>query len=354
LDTANVWVKIDGEWSLEANFSTGVSLASNAVPQAPSVAGAPGVNSLLSRDDHSHPQGVQQAQGTLAAAINGFRLAPTADDSIPADGSFSTVYLAPVTGDQIGLYDIALGTWRLFTPAALSYTLAGRTAGLPFDLFAYQVAGVVSLEAVNWTQPTPGVRATGIVKQNGIWVKSGDVSRRYLGTVRPRSATTYRVQRFNAVSTGSVGIDYFNENLRKQTAIQLTDTVANQAYSSTVWRQWAASANAQIDTITGLPGDPVSITAMASANTSNTTTTISFPLIGIGINNATPVGARTMEGISRVASAPFDMATISASLAVNSTLGVTAYWWLQYGSGNVEFFGINGPAQSGMMALVSY
>jgi len=327
----------------------------------PGATASSGVAASFARSDHAHPlANFGIAAGTFCEgndarllvnpAVNGFRLAPTTDDSIPADGAFTAVNFAPVGGDLIALYTGS--AWVLRSASGVSYTLAGHTAGTPFDVFASWSGSVVVLEAVNWTSAT--VRAVALAKQNGVWVKSGDATRRYLGSVRPRSATTYRVQRFNAVSTGSVGIDYFNENLRKQTAIQLTDTVANQAYSTATWRQWAASANAQIDTIAGLPGDPVSITAMASANTSNTTTTISFPLIGIGVNNATPVGARTMEGISRIASAPFDMSTISAAIAVNSTLGVTAYWWLQYGSGNVEFFGINGPAQSGMMALVSY
>jgi hypothetical protein len=329
----------------------------------PGATAASGSSALFARSDHTH--GIAAfgiAAGTFCEgndarllvnpAVNGFRLAPTTDDSIPADGAFTAVNLAPVAGDLIALYTGS--AWVLRAASGVSYTLAGHTAGIPFDMFAAWNGTTVVLEAVNWTSATSRTPAVALAKQNGVWCKSGDTTRRYLGTVRPRSATTYRVQRFNAVSTGSVGIDYFNENLRKQTAIQLTDTVANQAYSTATWRQWAASANAQIDTVAGLPGDPVSITAMASANTSNTTTTISFPLIGIGVNNATPVGARTMEGISRIASAPFDMSTISAAVAVNSTLGVTAYWWLQYGSGNVEFFGINGPAQSGMMALVSY
>jgi hypothetical protein len=341
------------------------ALPATAAPVALTVGGgnAAGSAATLPRSDHVH---ALPAFGTTAGtfcegndarllvnpAVNGFRLAPTTDDSIPADGAFTAVNLAPVAGDLIALYTGS--AWVLRAASGVSYTLAGHTAGIPFDMFAAWNGTTVVLEAVNWTSATSRTPAVALAKQNGVWCKSGDTTRRYLGTVRPRSATTYRVQRFNAVSTGSVGIDYFNENLRKQTAIQLTDTVANQAYSTATWRQWAASANAQIDTVAGLPGDPVSITAMASANTSNTTTTISFPLIGIGVNNATPVGARTMEGISRIASAPFDMSTISAAIAVNSTLGVTAYWWLQYGSGNVEFFGINGPAQSGMMALVSY
>jgi hypothetical protein len=151
-----------------------------------------------------------------------------------------------------------------------------------------------------------------------------------------------------------VGIDYWNVNLKQQTALALADTGGNTAYVTPSFRQWGANTNAQIEAIAGLSGDPVSINAIGTANTSNSTTTLSFPGIGIGIGNATPVGGRNMEGIARIATAPFDMATLAASLATNAPLGVMAYWWLQYGSGGVEFFGVSGPAQSGMMALVTY
>jgi hypothetical protein len=156
------------------------------------------------------------------------------------------------------------------------------------------------------------------------------------------------------VAVGSIGIDYWNASNRLQTALALTDTGGNHTYTTAAYRQWAANANAQLDVISGLAGDPVSVIAIATANTANTTTTLSYPTIAIGIGGTTPAGVRTMEGISRIAAAPFDMATLSAGVAANAPLGVQSYLWLEYGAASVDFFGTSGSSQSGMMALVSY
>ena len=52
---------------------------------------------------------------------------------------------------------------------------------LPYDIFAYNNAGTVKLELCAWTNTT--TRATALVTQDGVLVKSGVTTRRYLGTI---------------------------------------------------------------------------------------------------------------------------------------------------------------------------
>jgi hypothetical protein len=90
----------------------------------------------------------------------------------------STLYLTPYEGDQIALYDGA--DWAYFTVANESLDISSCTTVTPYDVFAVDTSGV-TLEHVAWTNDT--TRATAINKtQDGIWTKTGDATRRYVGT----------------------------------------------------------------------------------------------------------------------------------------------------------------------------
>ena len=96
------------------------------------------------------------------------------------------VYYHRHCGDSIALYD---GTnWNLHTIPATPIELS--TAGFydsgvglptPYDIFIYNNAGTLTLEATKWASRT--ARTTALVRQNGILVKSGATTRRYLGTI---------------------------------------------------------------------------------------------------------------------------------------------------------------------------
>lgn len=91
----------------------------------------------------------------------------------------TSIYYTPYIGHQIALYDGA--AWNVRTFAEITIALAALTASTPYDVFAYDNAGVVTIELLAWTNTT--TRATALTTQNGVLVKTGAVTRRYLGTV---------------------------------------------------------------------------------------------------------------------------------------------------------------------------
>ena len=97
-----------------------------------------------------------------------------------------TIYFALYKGDRIYLYD---GTrWKLysFTERSLALTL---TDANNYDVFIYDNAGTLTLElSAAWTTDT--ARADALTTQNGIYVKSGATTRRYLGTIRASGTNT--------------------------------------------------------------------------------------------------------------------------------------------------------------------
>ena len=287
--------------------------------------------------------------------LNGLRISHTADDSLGTDGANNTIFLAHAKGNTIALYDGANSRWLVYTAAgasgAITYPLSGRTAGLPFDVFVYWNGSTLVLEPLDWTNAT--TRATPLLRTGGVWVKQGDASRRYLGTVRPRSATTYRVARAAAIDGNSAGIDYWNYDNRRQTGIVLVGpNTPTYAYATAAWRQANGAAAAQIDVIAGIAGDPCFFDVIATATTTNATV-VSMG-VGIGINSTTATSSR--HGSTQIAnSAPsIVQAHLHAHLCNNNPLGVTQYAWLEYGAASSSFVGINADTkhQPGMSGLV--
>jgi hypothetical protein len=125
---------------------------------------------------------------TSAAARNDFRLTlTTAVPVTTADVVGATsIYCSPYKGKKIGLYD---GTnWNLRSSAEFSLALGSLTSGLPYAVYCYDNAGVPALEFQAWTNGT--TRATALALQDGVLVKSGTPTRRFLGDFYTTATTT--------------------------------------------------------------------------------------------------------------------------------------------------------------------
>ena len=143
----------------------------------------------------------------------------------------TTIYFTPYKGDRIGIYDGSL--WNIMTFAEISVSVPATTNTL-FDIFAYNNAGTLTLETTNWTNDT--TRATPIVLQNGVYVKSGATTRRYLGTGRTTgvSGETEDSYKGNHQSGGRRLLwNYYNRVIRHLAVI---DTTVNWTYTTATWR----------------------------------------------------------------------------------------------------------------------
>jgi len=97
----------------------------------------------------------------------------------------TTLYFTPYLGDHIALWNGE--AWIFHQFEELSLSLSGYTADTNYDIWMYNNAGVLTLESTAWASAT--ARATALATLNGIYVKSGDALRRFLGTIRTTSTT---------------------------------------------------------------------------------------------------------------------------------------------------------------------
>jgi hypothetical protein len=126
----------------------------------------------------------------LKSTVNG-RLTLTSSTPVTtSDVTNATIYWTPYNGNDISLY--YNGSWRVYTFSQLSQSITDLIQGVldtgtydastNYDVFIYYNGTSVTWQHVAWTNNT--TRATALALQDGVYVKSGDSTKRYVGTFR--------------------------------------------------------------------------------------------------------------------------------------------------------------------------
>lgn len=190
------------------------------------------------------------------------------------------VYFTPYKGNNLALYDGA-STWNTFQFTELSIAVPLTTATV-YDVFCYDNTGTPTLELTAWTNTT--TRATALVLQNGVYVKSGATTRRYLGTF----VTTGVSGQTEDSEANRFLWNYYNRALRAMTAV---DANVSWTYSVAAYRQARASVNNQLNFIIGVAEDIV--TAFVQSMFSTSTSAFKSGYVGVGLDSTSANSAQT-------------------------------------------------------------
>lgn len=228
-----------------------------------------------------------------------------------ADVSAATsIFFTPYIGNQIALYDGIVWVVRTFTEITIS--LVGLTASKPYDVFAYDNAGVVACETLVWTNAT--TRATALVSQDGVFVKSGALTRRYLGTVYINASggqtddTVLKRYLWN----------YYHRQLR---TLSVTEATTNWAYTTATVRQARGSAANQVEAMIGLAEAPIDLSLRVMVANSTGGVSVSA---GIGADSTTTFDAGAM--VSGSAAGIYQM----TARLTGTTIGYHKYCWNEW------------------------
>jgi len=198
----------------------------------------------------SGPSGVSGLAGSAGVIIrstNDFRLTLSSGVPIPITNqdAQTTLYLTPFTGrgGQISLYYNS--TWQSYQPDEISISLSGKTANKNNDVFTYYNGSAVALELVEWTNDT--TRATSLNTQDGVFVKSGDATKRYVGTIRTTGTTGQCEDSF----TSRYVWNMYNRASRWSFT---ANTTANWSYATVAWREYnAGTGQLRFKFVLGMP-----------------------------------------------------------------------------------------------------
>lgn len=207
----------------------------------------------------------------------------------------TSVYFTPYKGNRIALYDGSV--WDIYEFTEKTLALGTLTSGLPYDVFIYNNSGTLTLEALAWTSST--ARATALTTQNGVLVKSGATTRRYLGTFYTTSTTTTE----DSVTKRYLW-NYYNRVRRPMRRVEST---ASWNYTTLTWRQANAAAANQVEFVVGVSEDEVQALLLGMGSNSSAGNQFAVA-IGLDATNAIATDQHHQAGVSAAAGSLTNMA----------------------------------------------
>lgn len=276
-----------------------------------------------------------QAYAATPGNTNDFRLTLTSGTPVTVTDvtGATTIYCTPYKGNKIALYDGSV--WNVRTSAQFSLALGTLTASLPYDVFCYDNSGTPTLEFTAWTNAT--TRATALTYQDGILVKTGATTRRYLGTFYTTSTTQ---------TEDSEAKRYlWNYYHRAEKNLYKSDTTATWNYTTATWRQARADATNQIEFVCGVAEDMVS--ARVQCGFSNPSGAVGGS-VGIGVD-ATNANSAKVFGAWQSTGGQLTLAEYAGAFVGRHYLA-----WLEYSaaSGTTTWYGSAAFLQSGITGKV--
>jgi hypothetical protein len=201
------------------------------------------------------------------------------------DTTGGTLYYIPYKGNTVSLY--TSGVWKPYIFTERAITLVGLASDKNYDVFLYDSAGTLTLELIQWTNDT--TRATALVLQDGMYVKTGATDRLYLGTIRTVS--------LGNAEDGQQRRYVWNMYNRVPRFMKAPlETADSWAYTTAAFRQKNANAANCLKFIKGVDEDATS--AAASAIRSNSSDFV-LSYNGIGLDSSTVNVPECLPGFVR-------------------------------------------------------
>lgn len=260
----------------------------------------------------------------------------------------STIYLTPYLGNQIGLYSGS--AWIMFNQAEISLALSGLTSGKNYDVFCDYNSGTPQLVlSAAWASDI--ARADALARQDGVWVKSGTTTYRWLGTIRTTGTTTTE-DSGGITGTTQVGGKRFVWNAYNQVprSNQVIDTVDSWPYTTNTIRQANAGAGAgnKVEYVTGDAASLIDAEVRATVNIQANT---QYASAGVGVDSITTYSGLRNEVFMQSTTQAVD-AAIGGTYKGYPGLGYHYIAWNEKGAAGTacSFLGDNGAsAQSGLV-----
>lgn len=230
----------------------------------------------------------------------------------------TSIFWTPANGKVDTVYD-ANGNPTNLTFAELTLVVPSTTSTM-YDVFEYNNAGVLALEALAWTNDT--TRATALVTNvaTGVRTKSGDATRKYIFSCR---TTTVSGQTEDSATKRYISNCYN----RAPRSLQRIET-ASWAYTTATPRQANASASNQVAAVIGVAEILVRLTVSTNVYGSGTAAAAQ---IGIGLNVTNAFSSGNVGGTAESAvGGSTSVFPLTAFYNASPAAGLNTFAWVEW------------------------
>lgn len=171
-----------------------------------------------------------------------------ATEQVTGTGIAGSSTISSISGNNVTLNNAATGSGS----NTITFKLPPTST---FDVFGYNNSSALKLEFAAWTNST--TRATALVLQDGIYVKSGATTRRYLGTIATTATAGQSEFSFGGTASGGTASNLlvWNYNHRKNVAAKIIDNAASYTYATASYRSANNSTSDRFTYVVGLAED---------------------------------------------------------------------------------------------------
>lgn len=248
----------------------------------------------------------------------------------------TTLYYTPYTGNRIALYD-GSAAWNVRTFNQLSIAVPATTVTM-YDVWVYDNSGTPTLELTAWLSDT--ARATALTKQDGVYVKTGATTRRYVGS--------FRTTGVSGQTEDSITKRYlYNYYHRVPRILQVVDAANSWNYTMAAYQQADANAANQVDVVVGVAESTVRLTVQSNFSNSSADVTAT---VNVGYDSTTV--AVTSVHNSMQSDVVNRQRVVTAQVVHEPAVGRHVYVWLEASeaAGTTTWYGDNGGTlvQSGL------
>lgn len=254
---------------------------------------------------HSGSAFAQNLIGSPGAELVSGRLTVSPTDPVPvADIAASDLlYFLPYKGNQVPVFNGTNWVFVTIPPAGVQFNAVtgtpfggggpGLAANTVYDVFLFSAAGTPTLELVAWA--TQNARAIALAVLDGVYVRSTDTTRLYLGTVRTEVSAPGR---FNDAPDGRYVWNYWNRVKRRNTAISAAASWTNGV------NNWSPIQGGVVEFIhpivIGVSEDAVRCDVRSACNADTDGGQRKFGSVQIGVNSTTTPHAEATGGSAQL------------------------------------------------------
>ncbi len=234
---------------------------------------------------------------------------------------------------------LAIARFRIGNTLDLIDAAVPATTNTLYDVFAFDNAGAINVEALAWTNDT--TRATAITVQNGYLAKAATPARRYVGTFRTTGVSGQTEDSGFACANPSKRFvwNYYN---RVRRPLCRQESTTSWTYATATVRQANASTGNQVSLVVGFQEALIDLTITTHAEANATITAV----IGFGEGTVTTPVTATLLATALAGSVSADASGVVnggqgvARLYKYAPLGATTYTWEEWVSGaTFTFYG---------------